>query len=260
MADYIPISGIIIEGITFVVVTFVVIMLYIKYLERRKEAALTLAAAFTFWNLGIAALFATKLTQYLVILIQYGGVTPTADFSYSNLGINIAYGLSAISNVFIVLFVSQIFSQAPFFRRTKKLLPIVYSLLNGITIGMVISTIIDNPINPQYPIPQTIYHLVMTFISFGLLAGFTANARRNAVLRWEKAGFSFIIWSAILGFMLYLCFAVDIVWDTFPIRADPENGFTLFYFIAYVCGMLMCIMAYLGYTMPQTIRSYYKTK
>ncbi|MEA2070558.1 MAG: hypothetical protein U9O98_04635 [Asgard group archaeon] len=253
MADHIPLAAVIIEGLVFIVTAFIVSRLYQRYFQRRKIAALTLAGAFTSWNLGILFLFVGKLTHY-IIQQQNNGVYPETSPDFSTLGINLGYGFSAISNVLIVLFVSQVFSQATLFRKTKKFIPILLGVLNGITLGLLASAISADWAHPEYTLGPTIYHLAMTFLAFFLLGYFTLRAKENATFRWEKAGFNFIFLSALFGFLLYLSFAIDILLQELGVLPS----YTPFYYIAYVFGVLMCLSAYLGYVMPEFVRKIFR--
>lgn len=251
----VPLAAVIIEGITFLIVSFVVIMLYIRYFNRRKTAALSLAVAFNFWDLGALFLFLGKLIQYL---IEQNVITDPAytQVQFSDFGINLGYGFSALSNVFIVVFVAIVFSQSPMFRKTGMFFPIIFGALNGVTIGLLFGATIEKWPTPGYDIGPTIYHLLMTFISFSLLMAFTIRQMRKATLRWERAGFGFIIASATFGNLIYLSFAIDVVLQQiFPIF---EGGFTFFYYLAYVFAWFMCTLAYFGYVMPSYVRDWFK--
>lgn len=251
VVSVVPLRAVIMEGLTFVAVTFVVIMLYIRYYQRRKGAAFSLALAFTFWDLGALSVFIAALVQFIKQPASGG-----ASFNYATIGINFGYAFSALSNIFIVLFVSQIFYQAPFFRRTQKLLPIINSILNGITIGMVIDTLSTNWLAPEYPIPQTVYHLVLTIFSFSLLLSFTIKPLQEATFRWEKVGFGLIISSAVSGILIYLSFALDIIFpDIFGIFI---GGYSPFNTLGWVFGILMCVLAYYGYVMPKFLRNMFR--
>lgn len=252
----VPLAAVITEGIAFLAVSFVVAALYYRYFSRRRVAALTLAIAFNSWDIGALCLFLGKLIQYLV---EQGMIRNTdyTGIGFSNLGINIGYGFSALSNVFILLFVTIVFSQSGIFRRTRMLIPIIFGGLNGITIGLLIGHTFDTWPNPVYTLVPTIYHLVLTFIAFLALMLFTVRPYQSANLRWEKAGFRFIILSAALGIITYLSFALDFVLGSGESPVLP-GGFTAFYYIAYAASILMCIFAYLGYVMPNFIRNLYK--
>ncbi len=251
------IAAIVMMGLAVVFVIVVVIPLFIIYFKRRKPVALTIAMTFTFWNLGAIAVFVGSILQYIH--------TPVlGEIQYSRYGINLGYAFSAISNILMVFFVSQIFSQYPLFRRTQKLIPLINAILNGITIGMIINTITDSfppkviseVFNPAYPIPQTIYHLVLTFAAFIILLVFSARALNLASFLWEKAGFGFIIASAVFGILIYISFALDLVLqDFFPIFSE---GYTIFNILGWLFAIFMANFAYFGYFMPTGLRNFFK--
>ncbi len=254
----IPLEAVITEGIAFLAVSFVVAALYYRYFDRKRIAALTLAIAFNAWVIGALSLFLGKLIQYL---IDNEIITNTnyTTIGFSALGINIGYGFSAISNVFIMIFVAIVFSQSPIFRRTKMLIPIIFGALNGITIGLLIGATFNTWPNPVYALSPTLYHLALTFISFFTLMFLTIRPLQEANLRWEKVGFKFIILSAVFGVITYSSFALDFLTASeglIPIFSI--EGFTPFYYIAYVAAILMCSFAYLGYVMPNFLRKFYK--
>lgn len=253
----VPLAAVITEGIAFLAVSFVVAALYYRYFDRRRVAALALAVAFNFWVLGALCLFLGKLIQYL---IENGIITSTSytSIGFSDLGINIGYGFSALSNVFIMLFVTVVFSQSPMFRRTKMLIPIIFGAFNGITIGLLIGATFNTWPNPAYTLLPTLYHLALTFISFFTLMFLTIQPLRSAELKWEKAGFRFIILSAVFGVLTYLSFALDFVFGSGGLVVLFPEGYTPFYYFAYGAAILMCSCAYLGYVMPNFIRNLYK--
>ncbi|NHJ40414.1 MAG: hypothetical protein FK731_10315 [Asgard group archaeon] len=236
----------IIEGIVLVFVTFIVIMLYIRYNERKKTASLLLAIAFNFWLIAIICLFSCRLVSYLQ---EIAIVTNLYDFA--DLGINLGYIFSALSNVFILFFVGYIFSQSPFFRSTGMYFPYTFAALNGVTIGLILGSLIRNYKDPVYDLGSTIYHLILTFMAFSTLIIFTIRPLKQATYKWEKAGFGFIIGSGIAGILIYLSFAIDVL---------IGGGYTPFFFLAYAFGILMVIFAYLGYVMPNFVRKMFKTR
>ena len=255
-------TAIIMVGLATLAVFSTVILLFIRYLQRKKMPALTLVITFLFWGLG-------GLSVLIMFILHYLNAPQLAgEVQYARYGINLGYLFSAISNIFMVLFVSQIFSQSPLFRRTKSTLPIINGILNGITIGLIINSIslsldTTNPditeiYNPQYPIAQTVFHLIMTLTAFILLQGFSIKYSRQASTRWEKVGFNFINLYAISGMMIYILFAVDlIVAELFTYFA---YGYTIFNYLGWACGILMAVFGYLGYAMPTGIRNMLKEK
>jgi ABC-type cobalamin transport system permease subunit len=240
------------EGIVLIFVAFIVTMLYIRYANRKKTAALLLAVGFSFWLVAIICLFTFRLMSYLVEIGKF-----VEYFSYSDLGINLGYAFSAISNVFIMFFVSYVFAQSPMFRRTGMFIPFNFAAFNGATIGLLIGSTLRNWPTPDYALGSTAYHLIMTFIAFSTLIIFAIRPLRRATYRWEKAGFAFIICSGVTGILIYLSFTLDVMLPEFT---SIEGGYTPFFYLAYVFGILMVIFAYLGYVMPNFVRNWFKEK
>jgi len=240
------------EGIVLLFVTFVVIMFYVRFAKRKRTAALTLAVAFSFWDIAIICLFIMRLLSYLV---ESGRLSYSYDFS--NLGITLGYAFSAISNVFILIFCAIVFAQSPLFRKTGMFSAIVVGALNGITVGMLIGfTINAYPNAPEYNLGPTVYHLLLTFLSFSALIIFTRQPLKQSTTRWQKAGFRFIILSGVFGILIYLSFAIDVVLQ--EIWPEIFESYTIFFFLAYVFALFMLSFAYLGYVMPDFVRNFYK--
>ena len=240
-------AAMITEGLAFLAVFIVVVFLFIKYAKRKRPAALSLAITFTFWGLGALSVLIGSILQYVIDPAPSPGV-----LQYTRYGFNIGYALSAISNIFLMLFISQIYSRYTFFRKTGKMIPLINGILNGITIGLLIDAIQTNTANPEYGLVPTIYHLVLTFIAFTFLLGFSISARRQSLYKWERAGFAFIIVSALSGIMIYLMFALDRIATLFI--PGFEYGYTPFLYIGWSFAILMATFAYAGYVMPEGLR------
>ena len=246
--------AVITEGIVLAFVMFVVVMLYVRYFSRRRRSALALAIAFTFWDIAIIFLFVFRLLEYLVI---NGLILNPNGREYGDIGVMLGYSFSALSNIFILIFVSIIFSQSAMFRKTGMMVPLIFAALNGITIGVLIGGGIRLWPTPQYSLFPTLFHLTMTFIAFIALIVFTRQPLRYATLRWEKAGFRFIILSGVFGILIYLSFALDFLFGD-NVLGIISGGYTPFFFFAYVFAIIMCSLAYLGFTMPEFVRRRFK--
>ena len=249
MADLpseVTLSGLIIIGIATVIIFILVIPFFYQYTKRKRISNLTIAFAMFFYLLAIMSVFVGVFLQYIIKPIE-------GELQFSRYGFNIGYACSAITNILLILVVSQIFSQAPIFRRTKKAIPLIFAILNGVTIGLIIDTVMVDPRNPAYPLIQTVYHLLLTFIAFSFLLGFGLQARKNAMLRWEKAGFSFICISAVFGILIYIMFVVDQVLAIFvPYFSE---GYTIFSHLGWIFGIFMVTFSYIGFIMPKGIRN-----
>ena len=250
------VTALIFMAIAIVVVTIVVIRMFIQYHKRKRLAALLIAFSFFFWGLAVIATFIGALLQKI-----YYPIDPIVGaVQYSRYGINIGYLFSALTNIFIVYFVSEIFSQKQVFKYTGKIMPILHGILNGVTIGLIIHMLArsfdpasDNYWNPTYPLGQTIYHLAWTLTAFTILLVFSVQARRKATLRWEKAGFSFIITTAVLAELVYVFFTMDLavqeIW-----AATFSSGYTHFNNLGWLTAAIMVMFAYLGFFMPDWLR------
>lgn len=235
----------------------VVSRMFIQYFNRRRSAALLIAVAFAFWGLAAIATFVGALLQY--IYYHEGGFVEGA-FQYSRYGINIGYAFSALSNIFIIYFVSEIYSQSQFFRTTKKTMPIIHSIANGVTVGLIINMLVTslNPtsdiyFNPSYPLGMTIYHLILTVLAFTTLLIFSNAAKKKAVLKWEKVGFTFIMWTAITAQLVYAFFVIDLlVQQIWPVTFG--SGYTHFNNLGWLTAAIMVNLAYIGFFMPNWIR------
>lgn len=257
IANIPTIEALVMMAIAIAATVGVVTRMFIQYFNRRRSAALLIAVAFTFWGLAAIATFVGALLQY-VYYNETGFIE--GAFQYSRYGINIGYAFSALSNIFIIYFASEIFSQSRFFRATKKTIPIIHSLLNGVTVGFIINVLVTslNPssdiyYNPAYPLGMTIYHLILTVIAFIILLMFSNNAKKKAVLKWEKAGFNFIMWTAITAQLVYAFFVIDLlvqqIWtETFG------SGYTHFNNLGWLTAAIMVNLAYIGFFMPNWLR------
>ncbi|MBN1329792.1 MAG: hypothetical protein JXA54_09990 [Candidatus Heimdallarchaeota archaeon] len=264
LPNYPTLSVTIMMGIAFFAVLGVTIPMYINYYKRKRSAALMISISFTFWGLAALITFLGTLLQYLIYSPD-GSINDFGLIQYARYGINLGYAFSAVCNIFIFLFISEIFSKFALFKKTHNVLPIVNGILNGVTIGLVINTFIvsiktTDPTelyNPDYPIPQTVYHLALTLITFLMLLAFSAKSIKQATLKWEKAGFRFIIGTAISAIMIYVFFVVDlVVQDIWP--TVFTSGYTIFNNFGWIAAIIMVNLAYIGFFMPNWLRFRYK--
>lgn len=248
MSVFPPLGAVIIEGITFVAVSLVVIALFIKYIQNRKRAGLILMTAFLFWSASALSSFLGKVYQYM-----------TGQFSYGNIGVTAGYAFSAISNIFIFLYVSQIFSRSLFFSRTGISLPIIFGVFNGITAGLLIDFLLSQALSESAPVGYVAFHLILTILAFSSWGIFAIKPLQEAIFRWEKTGYGLIIASSITGVLAFVFFAIDAILP----QIVPESfagGYTFAYYTGWILAILMCYLAYLGYVMPRPLRDLLREK
>jgi len=251
------IAALVMMSIAIIATLAVVIRMFIQYSKRKRSAALLVGIAFLLWGLAAVATFVGALLQY--IYYNESGFIAGA-FQYSRYGINIGYAFSALSNIFIIYFVSEIYSQSRFFRRTKKTMPIFHSIANGATVGLIINMLVESldpandfHYNPAYPLGMTIYHLFLTVMAFTALLVFSIGAKRKATLKWEKVGFTFIMWTAITAMLVYAFFVIDLlvqnIWEVVF-----GSGYTHFNNLGWLTAAIMVNLAYIGFFMPKWLR------
>lgn len=92
-----------------------------------------------------------------------------------------------------------------------------------------------------------------------MLLVLSARSRKRALFRWEKAGFGFIIASAISGIIIYVFFAVDLLVQETTIDFF-STGYTIFNHFGWVSAVLMALFGYAGYVMPPGLRNWFQAK
>jgi hypothetical protein len=100
----------------------------------------------------------------------------------------------------------------------------------------------------------------LTFFAFSLLLAFSIRARNKASYLWEKAGFGFIILSAVFGLFIYIFLALDRVITLITDIPHFTEGYSILTYFGWVSAIFMTYFGYAGYVMPNRIREWYRKK
>jgi hypothetical protein len=223
----IPVSALIIEPLIALGMTILAILTYQKYREREKDATLFLAIGIASYGFSV---WASSIGKY----IQFYSDVSFEEKAYSDLTISFAYCFTAVTSVFIFAFVNEIFLDG------KKPLLLLYGILNGVTIGMILTTTGLDPGTYDAIFPFVVYHVILSLIPNGLLIYFgfkEASAQEEKV---PKAGFTLIGLFGVLSIMVFVFFAIDVQWKTY----SPA------YYAGWITAGITTLCGYIGYIMP----------
>ncbi|PWI46457.1 hypothetical protein CEE45_16770 [Candidatus Heimdallarchaeota archaeon B3_Heim] len=231
----IPPLALIAEGTALLVYTYLTMNLASKWKSTRKNATRNLFLSFAFYFLAVLMLFSTKTTNFL-----------TGDqIDISTVGINIGYAFSLLGNVFLYYFTEDIF-----FDEDTKITNLreVITLANGITLGFLMIFIFQLQSAPFLELPGEyisihllIWHVIVSTVGFLILLVKAFQATINSNTRLARGGFFMISLTAVFEILVFVFFFLD--------RFSPE-GYTYWYFIAWLTASIAGLSSMIGYLMP----------
>ncbi len=239
---YDPIDPNIIPLIPFYVILVTVSMflgfrLIIKGNRKKKKSPKLLGISFISYSSGV-----------LCALIGLIEVVIYQEFrELYRLSLPIGYTIAMIGNIFLILFVQEIF-------KIQKRIKIFFMLL-------FISTIVILNLNENwYGVPREVYEgkfslrmyssLLMMISSMSLYFYIINSIIRSKSYRnFTSIGFLVIIWSFVCFILFWVCMAIDAI-----IIFIKGGGYSIFVFIAWIFGLLFWIFSYLGLIMPKWFR------
>jgi len=236
----IPILALIIEPLVAAGMLILAVSGFMKYKEKKRQPTLYLTLSFVFYSLGIASSGVGKWLEFFV------NVSPKIYFVGGT--ILIAYCLTAIAMVFLMVFVDLVFLEVgPWFIASV-------SIINGITLGMMFMKI-NFSIEGAYDaaLNVVIYHALVTLAFVLLLAILSFREARQNKEKLPKIGFTFIGLYGVLVSMVFVLFAVDIV-----IGVALGDAYTPFYYFAWISAGIGSLFGYVGYIMPDWFKKLIK--
>ena len=192
ISNGIPVLAIIIETAVALSMGFLAVMGFVKYAERRRKPTLFLSFSFLFMTLAVTSSAIGKWTHFFV---------NEPILSFDDGFIIIAYQMTAIANVFIMIFIDEVFLN------WGNLLTSITGILNGVTVGtlIIMNDFGEDLYNEAFPI--VIYHAVISLITFGLLAALAFKESRKSEQQMPKVGFVLIGMYGVFVALVFVFFA-----------------------------------------------------
>ena len=230
----IPALAPIIETIAALVMGFVAFRSTQKYFQRKREPLFYLTLSLILYALGVLSTATGKWLQAFL-----PGVNPETT-TYSDPFILIAYCFSAAGNMFLFAFIDDIFLE-----RKKRLLMLV-TALNAITIGLMIPQISTEKNTYLNALNATIFHAVNSLIVGITLAYLSFREMKKSQEKVARIGFFLIGSFGVLLLMVFASFGVDLL----LIALKISEGYSIFYYLAWLFEALTSLCGYIGYIMP----------
>ena len=234
ISNEIPVLAIIIETAIALGMGFLTVMGFLKFAERRRKPTLYLSFSFLFMTLAVSSSAIGKW-------IHFFANAPVLSFDDGF--IIIAYQMVAIANVFIMVFIDEVFLN------WGSLLTAISGILNGVTVG---TLIIMNDFSEELyskALPVVIYNAAISLITFGLLAGLAFRESRRSEQQMPKVGFVLIGMYGLFVALVFVFFASDLAVDM---------SYSPFYYAAWISAGVGVLCGYLGYIFPDWLKKFLK--
>ncbi|RMG28593.1 MAG: hypothetical protein D6732_18785 [Methanobacteriota archaeon] len=238
--DDIPLMAVLTEFTVAIITFYVTVRVFQKYLERRNKAL-----AYLYLNL-----FFTSLPVFLLAsgkALDYFGSIPRRTQSFTDFTIVISYMLTAIANIFAIGFYNSLFSKDTTINRRLTF----FSILNGMTIGMLINHISFNYGVYAQIAPIILYHVIISTITYGLLIKSSFQVSKKTSDRLGRIGLRLIGLFGLGVILTFVFFALDLITGVIT-----GGGYTIFYYLAWIVVAISAIVAYLGYVMPSWFKNW----
>ncbi len=240
-ANHIPIAGMIIETLVVIAMAYLSARVYFKYRQRKRKS--TLYLSLTFFSYAIGVIF-SAVFKY----VQFFSNAPYTTINWSNFGITIAYIFSSISNCLLFAFINEVFLN------WGDTLPVSFSILNGITIGLIIPHVSTSKDAYSKIIPFVGIYVILTLIASLILIVLSFKEAKKSEEKLPKIGFKLIGAYGIALILVFVFFILDAY-----LGASVEifkNGFTVFYYLGWITAIISFLFGYLGYVMPPWFRNF----
>jgi hypothetical protein len=225
------------EAVIAVILLFLTLKLYGRYRERRLPAAryITLTSLF---------LTFTSAFQLLDLLVMdyFVGI--------HRLGLSLAFSMSAIANIFLYLFMLEIFytgrkaggAKLKIFAAVEASIALLLPILSPYP------TAISAVVNLFAPL--LLIHLVFAMALYITLFRATTRAIKATSDKLAKRGFSYIRMASISIIAAYLLFVMDSLWT---MLFEPE-GYTYWVIAGWIAAGIAGVLLYIGFVLPKGIR------
>jgi hypothetical protein len=163
-----------------------------------------------------------------------------------DLGLSLAFSMSAIANIFLYLFMLEIFYTG---RKAGGLTFKIFATVEA-------SIAVLLPIFGPYPtpistairlfVPLLFVHLVFAIALYVTLFMATTRSIKSTSDEVAKRGFSFIRMASVSIMAAYFFFVMDNLWTALY---EPE-GYTYWVLVAWVAAGIAGVLLYVGFVLP----------
>jgi hypothetical protein len=167
-----------------------------------------------------------------------------------SIGWGLAFSMSAIANIFLYLFMLEIFSEGRSAGGVKLRVFIVVELAVAVLLPILAPL---SSIAPIFNVPVLlvlITHLAFALALYITLAIWTTASIRKTTDATARRGFSLIRLAAFAIIIAYCFFVLDRVWTNLY---EPE-AYTIWVIIAWIMGGVAGVLLYSGFVLPTRMR------
>ena len=219
------------------ILALLTINLYRRYRERKQPASKIIT---------LVSLFLTLTTSMEVI----GARLLEPALGVQSLGWGLAFGMSAVANIFLYVFMLEIFSTG------RGAGGVRFKIFVVVEATVAVLMPILGPLSHIMTVFDTLLLLVlMVHLFFALalyitLARVTTTSIRKTTDATARRGFSLIRMAAFAIIIAYCFFVLDRVWTTL---FEPE-AYTVWVMLGWVTAGVSGVLLYLGFVLPRRLR------
>jgi hypothetical protein len=220
-----------------IILGLLTINLYRRYRERRQPASKTIT---------LVSLFLTLTTSMEVI----GARLFEPYLGIESFGWGLAFGMSAVANIFLYVFMLEIFYAGRSAGGVKFKIFVVVEATVAVLMPFL------GPLSHIMSIFDTILllvlmiHLLFALALYITLARVTTASLRKTADATARRGFSLIRMAAFAIIIAYCFFVLDRVWTTL---FEPE-AYTVWVMLGWVAAGVSGVLLYLGFVLPRRLR------
>ncbi len=166
--------------------------------------------------------------------------------TYRRLGLGLAFSASAIANIFLYLFIHEIFSSG---KKAGGIKLRVFVVIEG---AVAVLVPILGPLLYFGFVLMLLVHLVFSLSLYVMLVRVTSIARNKTDDHASRVGFSLLRIGGVMIIMAYVLFVMDAIWT---LLVTSGEGYTYWVIFAWIAAGLSGIQWYLGFVLPIHIRT-----
>ena len=220
-----------------IILLFLTLKLFGRYRERRQPATRYITLTSLFLSL-------TTCLQLLDMLVM------DPFIGIRRVGLSLAFAVSAIANIFLYLFMLEIFSKG---RQSGGVKLKIFAVVEGaIAVLLPIlgpTTAVGTTLLDAFTI-LLLVHLAFALALYLALIRVTSLAIHGTADALAKRGFSYIRIAAVSIIAAYLLFVMDSVWTAL---VEPE-GYTYWVIGGWIAAGISGILLYVGFVLPRRLR------